>query len=241
MTFNGVDELHFFRTEDSAESLEMLKGAYKQLVSLVRHLNLQKLSPTQFLFGDEYSKVQLPEAVLHDNARLFADRATAEERTWKKGGSVLEIGVARGGHAVSMVRSTLAKQYHGIDINFDQLSQENKDTLSRLGSEVEIKLFQGLSSDILSKLSASNHKYDTIYIDASHWYHFVQQEIDICSTLVDVGGRLVLNDYLEWFVSSMEPCGVKKAVNEFLKDHQDSWCVDYFAVNDCDISLVRIN
>ena len=45
MTFNGVDELHFFRTEDSAESLEMLKGAYKQLVSLVRHLNLQKLSP----------------------------------------------------------------------------------------------------------------------------------------------------------------------------------------------------
>ena len=239
MTFNGVDKSHFFRTEDSTESLEMVKGVYKLLVSLFRQLNLQQVSPTKSLFGNEYSKVMLPEVVLHENARLFADRSTAEQRTWKKGGSVLEIGVARGGHAVSLVRTTSARQYHGIDLNFDQLSEENKDALSKFGPEVDIKLFQGLSADILSKLKASNQKYDTIYIDANHWYHFVQQEINICSTLVDVGGRIVLNDYLEWFVGSMEPCGVKKAVNEFLNDHQDSWTVDYFAVNDCDISLVR--
>ena len=36
----------------------------------------------------------------------------------------------------------------------------------------------------------------------------------------------------------MEPCGVKRAVNEFLLLSQD-WVVDYYAINDSDISIIR--
>ena len=81
--------------------------------------------------------------------------------------------------------------------------------------------------------------YDVIYIDSSHWHSIVSQEIALASKLLNKGGRMVLNDYQNWFVDAMEPCGVVKSVNEFLGLNCE-WKVEYFALNDCDISLVKI-
>jgi hypothetical protein len=162
----------------------------------------------------------------------------AEKTLWKQFGSILEIGVASGDHAVSLIVDTNAKSYCGIDIYYGQLSESSKERLNSLSTTCDIQLIQNNSLCVLDSLVKQSCTFDSIYIDANHWHFFVSQELDLCSKLLAVNGRIVLNDYLEWFVGSMEPCGVKRAVNEFLAINPD-WCIDYFAINDCDISLIR--
>jgi hypothetical protein len=234
---NG-ENLHFFRHENISDHLSSVESAYKLFASSLRDLNLKGISATRQIFPDEYSDAKINNESLSSNCRLFATRETAEKALWKPRGSILEIGVAGGDHAVSLIKATEAASYCGIDINFSQLSEPSKKSLNELASSCNIQLIQKNSLVVLQELIQNSCHYDSIYIDANHWHFYVAGELDLCSKLVATGGRIVLNDYLEWFVGSMEPCGVKRAVNEFLLCNHD-WCVDYFAINDCDISLVR--
>ena len=65
------------------------------------------------------------------------------------------------------------------------------------------------------------------------------KELQLSSKLIDVGGHVAFNDYLSWFVGSMEPCGVVKAVNDFL-DKNENWKVEHFAINERDICIRRV-
>lgn len=71
--------------------------------------------------------IRLAEAYLSERCRLYATRSVAEKTLWKQFGSILEIGMASGGHAVSLITGTNAKSYSGIDINFGQLSESSKE------------------------------------------------------------------------------------------------------------------
>lgn len=110
--------------------------------------------------------------------------------------------------------------------------------LNSLSTTCEIQLFQNNSLVVLGNLLKQTCAFDSIYIDANHWHFFVSQELVFCSKLLALNGRIVRNNYLEWFVGSMEPCGVKRAANEFLAVNFE-WCIDYFAINDCDVFLVH--
>jgi hypothetical protein len=229
---------HFFRHENISDHLSSVESAYKLFASSLRDLNLKGISTTWQIFPDEYSAAKINDEQLSSSSRIFAARETAEKAMWKHRGSILEIGVASGDHAVSLINSTQAVSYCGIDINFSQLSESSKKCLNELSSSCNIQLIQKNSIVALNELIENSCCYDSIYIDANHWHYYVAGELGLCSKLVATGGRIVLNDYLDWFVGSMEPCGVKRAVNEFLLSNP-GWCIDYFAINDCDISLVR--
>ena len=73
---------------------------------------------------------------------MFASREKAENTVWKKYASILEIGVASGRHAVSLIQSTDATQYTGIDVDFSQLSQSSKLALDKLSQHVQSHFFK---------------------------------------------------------------------------------------------------
>ena len=130
---------------------------------------------------------------------------------------ILEIGVAEGKHATSMIESLKPKSYTGIDLNFNQLTNESKTILQRSKENgLGINLINEPSSQALANLSKSNYQFDIIYVDANHWHTFVAEELSYVVALLKPKGTLILNDYTDWFVGSMEPCGVKKALDEFL-------------------------
>ena len=201
---------------------------------------MSEISITKEMFPDEYDSQELPEESILNGAKIYANRQTAEQIHLRKHGRVLEIGVASGIHAASLVKSLEPQTFHGVDVDLTQLEDSYKSFLEQYSATADIQFFQIESAKFLeNQHSTSMPSYDVIYIDACHWHEFVKQELQLSASLVDIGGHIVLNDYQLWFPSSMEPCGVIKATNNFLATHP-GWKVEYFAINDCDICLRRI-
>lgn len=237
MTFNG-NSPHFFRLETTAGMYAQAKSLYTSFISAVRACNLKGNNCIRALFPDEYSEVFLKDTSLSNSAKLFVTRKCAEFSMWKKGGSILEIGVASANHAVELISNTNASSYLGIDLSFNPINDSTKKRLDLLAANCNVSLCMGDSLKVLRELLAANKRFDSIYIDGCHWHSFVSEELSVCRELIADGGRIVFNDYLDWFISSMEPCGVKRAVNEFLVNNID-WSIEYYVINDCDISLIR--
>ena len=61
------------------------------------------------------------------------------------------------------------------------------------------------------------------YMEYNHWHHFISQELNFAKKLLEPNGLIVVNDYLPWFIGSMEPCGVQKA-NKFFKAKYQFQC-----------------
>ena len=182
----------------------------------------------------------MPESSILPNCKFYADRATGEQYHLQKKGKILEVGIAQGAHAASLIKNLNPSTFHGVDISLENLSDENKAVFHEHGSKGNIVMLRQFDSiRFLEEKIESNETYNSIYIDASHWHEFVHREIELSSRLVDIGGHIVLNDYCAWFVRSMEPCGVIKATNNFLHRNKN-WKVEYFAVNDCDICIRRV-
>ena len=239
MPFNGKNSsAHFLHLETTAGMYAQAASLYTSFISAVRACNLKGNNCIRALFPDEYSEISLKESSLSNSARLFVTRKCAEVSMWKKRGSILEIGVASASHAIELISNTNACSYLGVDLSFNAINDSTKKRLDLLAANCKIYLCNGDSVKVLRELLVANKRFDSIYIDASHWHSFVSEELSICSQLIADGGRIVLNDYLDWFISSMEPCGVKRAVNEFVENNID-WSIDYYVINDCDISLIR--
>ena len=244
MVFNGISEGHFYRLESLDHASQALRESYRQFASLTRHVALLGGDPKRILFPGQYSsELDKIDALIRDASRCFGAREFAEKELLSRGGDVLEIGVASGSHAISLIQNTSARSYCGIDINFDQLCSVSKEAFKDLGREGRCRIeFLSMDSCEALKLLGSNGRlFDTIYIDANHWYDYVSRELSFVEPLLKPGGCIVLNDYLEWFVSSMEPCGVIRAVNKFISHSTHKYEVCYFAFTDCDLALRRIS
>ena len=232
--------MRFDKLETQEGYINAVRDSFKTFFSLLRHGNIHGIAVTKAIFPDEYDSQALPESSLLSGCKLYADRESGEKQHLHRNGKILEIGVAGGAHAASLIQNLNPTTFHGVDINFEQLMDEYKITLENHAKEGKLQLHQADSVKFLEKMLAHNKKYDLIYIDANHWYQFVNKELQLSAKLVDVGGHIVLNDYRMWFVSSMQPCGVIKATNNFLNDNEN-WKVEYFAINDRDICLKRVS
>ena len=231
------------------ERLETHKGvtnavidSFKTFSSLLRLANIAGILVVNKLFPEEYeSKKNLLESNILQGCTAYANRATAEKKHLKHGGKILEIGVASGSHASSLVQSLRPSAFHGVDIQLKEgLRDEHRAILENYGTNLgELKLYQCDSIKFLEERVEQKEAYDFIYIDANHKYAYVNKELELSAKLVNIGGHIVLNDYMVWFVRSMEPCGVIKATNNFLNENKN-WKVEYFTFNDNDICLKRI-
>ena len=230
---------HFERLETKEGIINTAKDAFKTFNSLLRIGNLQGIRVTRELFPEEYGSKGLLESNLLQDCKLYANRETGEKTHLQQKSKVLEIGVASGAHAASLIQNLNPATFTGVDIDFGQLKDEHKVVLENHASKGRLQLHQTDSAKFLETKIAQGENYDFIYIDANHWHSFVKRELELSAKLIGVGGHIVLNDYLLWFISSMEPCGVIKATNDFLHDNEN-WKVEYFAINDRDICLRRL-
>lgn len=240
--FSGTDESsHFLFLETPEDSQNSLQLLYKLFVSTVRFLEVRGIKASLSLFPNEYTTTEGPQAGgiqesnIYSNCKTYANRSAAE-KTWPEHARILEIGVGNGNHAVSIIQSCGASTYTGIDINFSQLLDSSKSSLNNLSTSTNVTLIQGDSIQNLTALVQEGKQFDVIYVDANHWFYYVSQEIELASKLVATGGLIVVNDYLPWFIGSMEPCGVQKATNLFLAAHPE-YKVVYYAINDCDLAI----
>lgn len=240
--FDGVSQSHFDRIETPEGLARCLAASYKTFCSLIRYCNITGLiDPISALFPHEYSTKDLSvniDRFLTSDSRCFGSRTLAEATMLPKRNHILEIGVAQGSHAISLIRALQPLSYTGVDMNFAQLTEDSMAILKQASSNgVTITLLNQSSSEALANLSQHNTRFDIIYIDANHWHSFVADELSYIPKLLNSGGTVVLNDYTDWFVGSMEPCGVKVAVDEFLVKNFGKFSLSYYAISDCDIAF----
>tara|TARA_Y100001968_G_C19301302_1_gene689191 strand:- start:179 stop:886 length:708 start_codon:yes stop_codon:yes gene_type:complete len=226
-----------FHLEGNEGTKEALSYSYKMFVSLIRILNVNGIRAANHLFPDEFTDLKLDDLSISETCKCFASREAAEKTSWKKGGSILEIGVAEANHAISLIENTQAKSYEGIDIEFN-IPKDNQSKLKMLGEKNNVKIIMSDSESILKEFIKKKKTFDSIYIDANHRYYFVSNELELCKKLLNPSGRIVLNDYVTWFVNSMEPSGVRRAVIEFMHSNKN-WEIDYYVLNENDISISR--
>jgi predicted O-methyltransferase YrrM len=100
-----------------------------------------------------------------------------------------------------------------------------------------------MKGDAAQLISTLNNKYDFIYIDVSNDRFLTRKILQDSSRLVDVGGRIGLNDYLiyDGIIEDIG-YGTFQTVNEFLSINKN-WVVDALALHNLgfyDIYLRRV-
>lgn len=120
-----------------------------------------------------------------------------------------EIGVASGVNAESLLRELPMEKLFLIDPHIENARQ-------RLHSYMQAQFIGKYSAD--AALSFQRESLDFVYIDGSHEYKCVKEDIQLYFPLVKAGGVLGGHDYTDGC------SGVVKAVNEFGVAHGLSVC-----------------
>jgi len=120
----------------------------------------------------------------------------------KKG---LEIGFCWGASAYAFLEAT-----NGTLLSIDLSDNKDRANIFKGTYKDRWNIIYGDSKEVVPSLK---QKFDYIYIDGSHLYEDVKADIENSWPLLKKGGIMVCDDY------ETKP-GVKKAVNEFAKEHK---------------------
>lgn len=114
---------------------------------------------------------------------------------------------------------------HVLEYEAENHEQYIKDKFAQYNN---VKTIKGDAREVLNGVEK---KYDYIYIDITNNRHITKTVLNLCSTLVDVGGIIGLNDYLiyDGIIEDM-PYGTFQTVNEFLSLNKN-WVVDGIALH----------
>lgn len=142
-----------------------------------------------------------------------------------KNAVIAEVGVAEGNFSASIIQICQPKVLHLIDLWSSDLEQTSynecayakvKDRFSREIDSGRVVLHRGLSWDVLRTFS--ENYFDWVYIDASHAYESVKQDLCTVREKVKSSGFIAGHDYTLWG-DSLSRWGVIEAVNEFCNTH----------------------
>jgi len=114
----------------------------------------------------------------------------------------LEIGLWDGASFCYVAQHPKVKEVYGIDIKVRELLYKNLDKY-----KINAGIFQTNSTD-KSILEIIQGKFDLIFIDGSHNYFDVIKDYSVYKELVEVGGYIVFDDYMDKYSPD-----VKKAVD----------------------------
>jgi len=109
---------------------------------------------------------------------------------------------------------------------------------NRFINNSNVSIISGLSQNVLPDLINNKLKFDLIYIDASHDYQDVLEDINNASRLLKDDGIMAINDYV-YFVN-IERYGVIEATNQFLNENKD-WQVIGFALEERMLSDIYLS
>ena len=157
-----------------------------------------------------------------------------------KGARCAEVGVSGGSNALDIVQICRPRRLYLIDC-WEQFSDKpcvqrqdrNNEKLDAIYENVKSKFSVYRNVNIVRKYSLdgmsifADKSMDWIYLDASHQYEDILQDMRMAQHKIKSGGVLCGHDY----VKEGKNKGVYKAVNEFLKDnnfelHATSACKD---------------
>jgi hypothetical protein len=174
---------------------------------------------------DEMKKLQHRKKIPHLLRRLGLNRR------------ICEIGVRTGRHLDTLVRGSVPSEFVAIDPWIDDDVPSRNDAgysqsqLDKLEAEVRTKfekfgdcgkIIRGYSFEVADQFP--DEYFDYVYIDADHSYEAVKQDLADWYPKVRKGGILAGHDYVERKLSRVR-FGVRKAVDEFVKQHN----VEYFS------------
>ena len=154
---------------------------------------------------------------------------------WVQAKEVLEIGVAFGYHAKSLMGAASRPNYTGIDpylAGYDpddffvqevtrifpgSSPQDSMDILFsevdrslRIGEGATVELFRGTSDEFRS--ASKNKTFDFIWIDGDHTFQGVLRDLEFSLEVIAEGG-IIAGDDFDW-------PQVREAVTKFSADHQ---------------------
>lgn len=189
------------------------------------------------------------------DARLFAERSGLLTAI-AKNGVAIEVGVALGGFTQEILRICEPRLFYAIDtfalhtlVSFwgqssaRVLEGDDHETFFRRKFALEIRSGRmiprpGMSQEVLPTLS--HNKADLIYIDASHLYEDVREDIRQAARITKPSGTIILNDYILYDHIEGVEYGVVQAVNEFVETGE--WWITGFAFQQqmfCDVAIQR--
>jgi len=129
-----------------------------------------------------------------------------------------EIGVSTGGHSYEILKITKVEKLYSIDPHcrnatlnlgdhylYDILHYRVKYRLSQFGERSE--LIRAYSSNVVNRFK--NNELDFVFVDGSHEYKDVKQDLNLYFEKIRPGGIMGGDDYNTGFP------GVPRAVNEF--------------------------
>ena len=182
----------------------------------------------------------LDDGVIDSSAKLFA-RKSCSLSVWPKNSSVLELGIGNATFASHIFDTVQPSTYHGVDISQDSIGKLRR-LISSFHDHPSSPGWQAYKADSIQFLKHAMKNrilYDVIYVDDLHTYQHVSKESEMSASILNVGGLLVFNDYLNSF-SSHEISGVKSAVRQFVKQHPNEYKIVYYCIEDADICFQKI-
>jgi hypothetical protein len=145
-------------------------------------------------------------------------------------GVVAEIGVQSGIHALQMKNTSKPKRLYLIDTWAGDHVKFLKETEITMGINIlpdtefdfnkqteEVVGIQGWSTITAKKFP--DEYFDYVYIDASHSYTGVRDDINTWWPKVKMGGFLTGHDYIDGYEDDPVEYGIIKAVNEHIVKH----------------------
>lgn len=185
---------------------DRLKAAFVSSSNLTRELGqlcFRELGHVPYALNNAET-VEIP-AKLVTNAKLYADRYLALRKLVKKGQKILEVGTQTGHFAAFMSKTLEPSELHVIDISYDLFDES-------LQFGAGFQKHHGYSSEVMATF-ADDH-FDVAYIDASHDYKDVVNDLRSAVRIVKPDGLIVCNDYTWYSPPEMSEYGVIRAVNE---------------------------
>lgn len=148
--------------------------------------------------------------------RLLPDRLALLDHL-PKGGTVAEIGVAKGDFSAEILARCAPDRLHLIDAwHTGRYAPAKAAVLARFAPAIaagQVVVNPGLSLDVLSGFPDA--AFDWVYIDTDHSYRLTAAELTLCARLVKPGGRICGHDFTTGNIVAPVVYGVVQAVNEF--------------------------
>lgn len=163
----------------------------------------------KFIMGHNGKRTSIPQSKL-DGCKVMEDRKDII-RQMPGDGVAIEVGTQAGLFAEFILTTHPNIKLNVVDMNYGPFRYDLLNPYIEAG---RLSPIEGTSWIELSKFP--DEHFDWIYIDASHMYDHVRQDLEMAKAKVKVGGHIICNDYTGWSPLEGDPYGVLQAVNEFV-------------------------
>jgi hypothetical protein len=224
------DDLNFLRRYAREKHLEFREALRKDVAA-----SYGKESLPDFIMGHNGERVSIPQPKL-DGCKVLSNRKDIISQM-PGDGIAIEVGTQAGLFAEFILTVHPSIKLHAIDVDYGPFRYDLLNPYIEAG---RLSLIEGYSWAELSKFPDDH--FDWIYIDASHIYDHVRQDLAVAKCKVKVGGHIICNDYAVWSPLEGDPYGVMQAVNEFVV--AEDFKVTHFALDGWgyhDIAMRRLS